>query len=83
MCSFGEQASSQIRLCVDGQQLVEFTYPTLDETRDCAATLRRDVLASNDQVEDGVVNEWLNSFYETGVCPGELPDSRLPLRFEL
>ena len=82
MCSFGEQASSQIRLGVDGQQLVDFTYPTLDETRDCADTLRRDVLASHDQVENGVVNEGSIAITKLACALESSPDSRLPLRFE-
>ena len=43
---FSEQAGGQIRLSVDGKQLVDFTYIALDEICYRLDTLRSDVLAS-------------------------------------
>ena len=62
MRGFGEQAGSQIPLGVDGEQLVDSTYVALDEICDRPDALRRDVLASGHQVEDGVVDQRLNRY---------------------
>src|SRR5215469_4891654 len=82
MCSFGEQASNQIPFGVDGEQVVYFTYVSLDEICDRLVALRRDLLTLGYQVEDGVIDQGLNGYQKTAVCCGERPGSRLPFRVE-
>ena len=62
MRGLGEQASSQIRLGVDGKQLVDSIYVSLDKICDRLDAFGSDLLASGHQVENGVVDQRLNGY---------------------
>ena len=62
-----EQARRQVALGVDGQYLVKFADPALDQTGYRLGAIRRNVLAGQNQFERGVVNHGREGIEKTAM----------------
>ncbi|MCK5089853.1 MAG: hypothetical protein KAQ88_07725, partial [Hyphomicrobiaceae bacterium] len=82
MRGFPQEARREISLGVDGPQQVDCVHPTFDKIGDRFAILGRDLLAADHEVEDRIVDEWLERHQKPVVYAGEFSDGRFPLGFD-